>query len=68
MNEIKLLIEMLKEFGFPVAISAVLFYALWWMMREHRNERAEWRKDSREDKAMITQALNELTLEIKLRK
>lgn len=50
MTEIKLLLSILKEFGIEIAVISIVSYILWFTIKSHREERAEWRNEAREDR------------------
>lgn len=64
--------------GFAGLISAVLFYILWSMLKEHKIERREWKEDHKQDRLEwksdakaqnenMVRAIEELTTAIKIR-
>lgn len=41
MSEAKFLLSILDKFGVPVAMCFGLLFILWWVIKEHKQERAE---------------------------
>jgi len=67
------IIPVLKEFGLPITFLAITCYAYWSTQKSHKEERKEWREDSRmmhessnEVLGRTSEALTELTVAIRL--
>jgi hypothetical protein len=67
------IIEILKEFGLPVAFLGLTCWAYWQTQKDHKQERVEWREDSKrmhrnsnEVLGKTSEALVDLTVAIKL--
>ncbi len=48
------------QFGFGGLVSLALFVFLFWISRQHRDERKEWRQDAERRDDKLTDALGEL--------
>ena len=67
------IIPVLKEFGLPVTFLGITCFAYWQTMKAHKEERKEWREDSRtmheasnQVLGRTSEALTELTVAIRL--